>query len=201
LQTGTGAGCCAHKDIRTTLDMNLEQFLLSEKRALVTKWFDLVAGTYPPETARLLKKESNQFANPVGHTILHGLSDLFEQFLGGAPKDSLQSSLDGIIRIRAIQDFTPSQAVSFVFLLKRIVADRLQDESLEERYSAEDLLVFYGKVDELALLAFDIYMQCREKLYEVRVNEVKNRTFRLLQRANLLAELPDKDPEPGQSDS
>lgn len=182
--------------------MELEQFLLSEKRVLVTKWFDLVAGTYPPETARLLKKESNQFANPVGQTIFHGLSDLFEQFLGGAPRDGILSSLDRIIRIRAIQDFTPSQAVSFVFQLKEVVADRLQDESLEERFSAADLFEFSRKVDELALLAFDIYMQCREKLYEVRVTEVKNRTFRLLQRANLLAELSDdKEPEPERGDS
>ena len=181
--------------------MELEQFLLSEKRALVSNWFDLVASTYPPETTRLLKKESNQFANPVGHTIFHGLKDLFERFLEGAPRDSLTSSLDGIIRIRAIQDFSPSQALAFVFRLKNVVADRLEDETLKERFSAEDLSAFYGKVDELALLAFDIYMQCREKLYEVRVTEVKNRTFRLLQRANLLEELADKEPDPERGDS
>ena len=198
LRTGGRTGSIGTLSQRTTLDMELERFLLSEKSALVTKWFEVVAGTYPPETARLLKKESNQFANPVGHTIFRGLSDLFERFLGGAPRDSLATSLDGIIRIRAIQDFTPSQAVVFVFLLKKVVADRLERV---ERFSAADLLAFYAKVDDLALLAFDIYMQCREKLYEVRVNEVKNRTYRLLQRANLLGELSDKEPEPGQGDS
>jgi hypothetical protein len=52
---------------------------------------------------------------------------------------------------------------------------------------------FDSKVDHLALLAMDVYSQCREKLYEVRVGEVKNRSFRLLQRANLLVEIPEME--------
>jgi hypothetical protein len=38
-------------------------------------------------------------------------------------------------------------------------------------------------------------------LYELRVNEVKNRSFRLLQRANLLAEIPESERGSGDSDA
>jgi hypothetical protein len=36
-------------------------------------------------------------------------------------------------------------------------------------------------------LAFDLYMQNRERIYELRVNEIKKTGFRLLQKAHLLA--------------
>jgi hypothetical protein len=40
-------------------------------------------------------------------------------------------------------------------------------------------------------VAFDIYMECREKLHQIRVSEVKNRTFKAMERAKLIAEIPD----------
>jgi len=35
---------------------------------------------------------------------------------------------------------------------------------------------------------FDIYMMCREKIYELKANEVRNRTYRAFKRANLITE-------------
>ncbi|NTW35488.1 MAG: multidrug effflux MFS transporter [Syntrophobacteraceae bacterium] len=67
--------------------------------------------------------------------------------------------------------------------------------------SQEDLVEFEQKVDEMALLAFNVYSDCRERLYELRVNEVKNRSFRLLQRADLLAEIPESERGSGDSDA
>jgi hypothetical protein len=43
----------------------------------------------------------------------------------------------------------------------------------------------------LGLLAFDIYMQCREKIYELKANEMKERTFKAFARAGLVKE-PDE---------
>jgi hypothetical protein len=109
--------------------------------------------------------------------------------------EKLSSHLDRIIRIRAVQDFSPAQAISFIFFLKQVVRDELQSDIHENRISTSELVAFDAKVDELALLAFNIYMQCRERLFEVRLNEFKNRTHRLLQRANLLAEIPEWEPK------
>ena len=174
---------------------NLDNLLSQHRSSVIKKWFDRIIETYAPETARLLKKESNQFANPVGHTVLHGIQAIYDDFLGGRDPEKLASHLDRIIRIRAVQEFSPAQAVSFVFFLKRIVRDELQSDIHENRISASELEAFDARVDELAMLAFNIYTQCRERLFEVRLNEFKNRTHRLLQRANLLAELPDWEPK------
>ena len=175
--------------------MNLDNLLTQHRNSIINKWFSCVVETYAPETSRLLKKESNQFANPVGHTVLHGIQAIYDEFLGNKDCERLSSHLDRIIRIRAVQDFSPAQAISFIFFLKQVVRDELQSDIHDNRISNSELVDFDAKVDELALLAFNIYMQCRERLFEVRLNEFKNRTHRLLQRANLLAEIPEWEPK------
>ena len=47
-----------------------------------------------------------------------------------------------------------------------------------------------SRIDETALLAFDIYMARREKLYEIRAKEAKTEVSRLLQRAGFMVEIP-----------
>jgi RsbT co-antagonist protein rsbRD N-terminal domain len=175
--------------------MNLEKLLAQERTTILSRWFDFILKTYPPETATLLRKETNQFANPVGHTIYHGMEGLYDELLRGGDSEKISSFLDRIIRIRAVQDFSPSQAVSFLLVLKTVVREVLQDQIREGQITPEDLVSFDAEVDGVMLLGFDIYMQCREKLHEVKLNEVKNRTHRLLQRANLIAELPVQKPE------
>jgi len=46
------------------------------------------------------------------------------------------------------------------------------------------------------LLAFDIYMECREKVYEIKANESKDRTLRAFARAGLISETPGEGPDP-----
>lgn len=173
--------------------MGLEQFLAEDKPALAKAWFDLILGTYPPETSALLQKDKNQFANPVGYTLSQSLSGIIDEMLGEFDHEKVLPLVDQVVRVRAIQDFSPAQAVGFVFLLKKIVRNRAEEGIREKRVSPNEILAFESKIDQLALMAFNVYTGCREKLYELRVNEVKNRTFRLLQRASLIAEIPEHD--------
>ncbi len=173
--------------------MSLEQFLAEDKPALSRAWFDLILGTYPPETSALLQKDRNQFSNPVGYTVSQGVTGILDEMLGDFDRQKILPLVDQMVRIRAIQDFNPAQAVGFVFLLKKVVRSRAEEGIREKRVSPTELMAFESKIDELALMAFNVYVSCREKLYELRVNEVKNRTFRLLQRANLIAEIPDHE--------
>lgn len=175
--------------------MNLDKFLSEQRNTIIKKWVNCVVESYAPETSRLLQKESNQFANPVGHAILHGIQAVYDEFLQSMDYEKLTPHLDRIIRIRAVQDFSPSQAISFIFSLKQIVRDELQNRIHQHQIPSSEIAAFESKVDQLALLAFNIYTQCRERLYEVRLNEFKMRTFRLLQRANLLAEIPEWEPQ------
>ena len=98
--------------------------------------------------------------------------------------DALLRALDGIIRIRSVQDFTPSEAVAFIFQLKSAIREVVEAE-LRGAEKWDDLSDLEARIDRVALLAFEKYTQCREKLHEVRNNEIKSRAIRLLERVNV----------------
>ncbi len=168
--------------------MKLNLLLLENKQKILKKWFDLILETYPPDTTSFLKGQKNRFDNPVGYTISEGIEGLFEELLRGVDYDRVSPFLDNIIRIRAIQDFTPSQALGFVFLLKKVIREELANEIREHRMF-EEVLTLESKIDDLGNIAFDIYMKCREKIYELKANELRNRTYRILQRSNMVKEI------------
>ncbi len=176
------------------LGMKLEELLIQKKKVIADKWFDAVVDTYPAETCKFIKSQKNPFSNPVGNTTQKGLTVLMDELLGEMDPDTINSFLDPIIRIRAIQDFTPSKAVSFLFSLKEIIKDQLKDKDFDDNTLIE-LNQFNKKIDSLALIGFDIYMKCREKIYHIKANEEKNRTFRAFERAGLIKEIPDNNAE------
>lgn len=169
--------------------MRLANLLEQKKTAIVRNWFDLVVQTYPADTSRFLKTQKDPFANPVGKTVRHGLEALFDILLKGLDPETISSFLDPIIRIRAVQDFSPSQAVSFIFSLKQIIRNSLESELRDELIWTE-LLKLELTIDELGLIAFDIYMECREKIYQIQANEMKTRTFSAFKRAGLVSDIP-----------
>jgi hypothetical protein len=170
------------------MDNDLKKKLVEKKSAIVKKWFDAVADTYPDNTASFLKKKKAQFTNPVGYNLAEGLDGLYESLLQGMIPDTVSTFLDGIVRIRAVQEFTPSEAVAFMFQLKKIVRQELGNEIMQQQRMVEELTAFDSAIDDLALFAFDIYMKCREKIYEIKANEARNMTFRLLQQAKIIAD-------------
>jgi hypothetical protein len=111
----------------------------------------------------------------------------------------LRRALDGIIRIRTVQDFTASEAVSFVFELKNVVRKTLGDQTLERERSRE-FADLGSKIDQVALLAFDKYMECRDKLHEVRTNEIRHRSERLLGRVGVETDVKEDRPKPADDD-
>ena len=171
--------------------MKLEKHLTRKKALVVGRWLDLIFETYPADAHRFLRKQKDRFANPVGTTITKEIETLYDKLIDGLEPNKVSALLDRIIRIRAVQDFPPSQALTFVFHLKRAIKEVLRNEILEDHLS-EDLSVMESRIDDLALLAFDIYMNCREKLYEIKANEARNQVSRLLKRAGMIVDLRDK---------
>ncbi len=171
--------------------MDLKQLLTEKKTAILKAWFDAITETYQPDTSAFLKKKKAQFTNPVGFTLSEGMEGLFDGLLAGLLAGDVSRFLDGIVRIRAVQDFPPSEAVAFVFQLKQVVRRELGSDNLARPGIAAELAAFESAVDDLGLFAFDLYMQCREKIYELKANEARNQTYRLLQQARLIVDRPD----------
>jgi len=177
-----------------TLDINLKDLLLEKKSTILKRWFNMILETYPSTTSNFLKKQKNCFANPVGYNISQGINGIFDELLNEADTDKVSPFLDNIIRIKAVQDFFPSQAMSFIFLLKKALRESLGNK-IHGTHISEELLLFESKIDDLALLSFDIYMKCREKVYELKANELRNMPFSLLRKANLIYEIQEEKPD------
>lgn len=163
----------------------LNLLLQTHKSDLLYYWFQAVAETYPQQTTQFLSIQKDQFSNPVGATVSRELENIFQELLLQESTPELQNYLDAILRVRAVQGFPPSRAVGFVGELKNIVRDRL-GSAVESQGLQQELRVFEDRIDQLSLLAFDIYMQCREKIWELKAKEAQNRTKNLLRkRANV----------------
>jgi hypothetical protein len=89
-----------------------------------------------------------------------------------------------------VQEFTPSKAVGFVFGLKAIIREELATEILQGDIS-EELAAFERRLDGMALICFDVYSECRQKISDIRVKELRNQSHRLLKMAGLAYELPE----------
>ena len=107
------------------MDQGLVQILEQKKAEIAKKWFDLTAQTYAPDTAEFLKSKTDAFANPVGSTMLNSLKGLLDQLIHSMEPKTISSHLDPIIRIRAAQNFSPSQATAFILILKKVLRDNL----------------------------------------------------------------------------
>ncbi|HEB84476.1 MAG TPA: hypothetical protein ENI92_05685 [Bacteroidetes bacterium] len=161
----------------------LEDLLRERKPSILTAWRSHLFDTYPPYAVTYLKRTGDRFRNPMGAVFEESTAALYDMLLGGMEEEErLQRVLDGIVRIRAVQDFSPAEAVGFIFLLKKVVREEVAGEVEREGRFAE-LLAFESRVDRLALHAFDLFMNCREEIYQLREGELRRAGEQILRRA------------------
>jgi hypothetical protein len=165
--------------------MELTCDLRQRRDAVLGRWFDLIIATYPPESSRLLRKNKDRFSNPIGYSISEGIERVYDQIVSTMDCAELRSALDEVIRVRAIQDFTPSQAVGFVFLLKAVIRDVLKEKNDTDKHGhANEMAALDTRIDKVAMIAFDVYMERRERFHEIRASEIKKSSIRLIERLN-----------------
>ena len=140
----------------------LQKFLMQNRDSILQKWVDQTIKTYNPEMVRFLKKEINQFSNPVRNTILNSLEKIFDGLLNGLGVEEYHG-LEEIIKIRAVQDFSPSEALSFLFDLKKIIRTELINSDQKGEILSETC-IFDEKFDTLFVMGFDLYNNCRKKI-------------------------------------
>ncbi len=178
--------------------MTLADCLKLKKATIAAEWLDRTLRTYPTDSVNFFSKQKDQFANPVGHTHTEGTQGIVDILVENKDIGEIRPHLLEIIKIRSIQDMPASAAISFVFFLKDVVRELLKKE-LKDPSFATGLQAFDKRVDEVALMAFDAYASCREKLHAIRVDEVKRRVSHHLKRTGFfesdLGVQP--DPSPG----
>ena len=156
--------------------------LLSDKKSdILERWRELVFDSYVPETARFLKSQKDRFANPIAYQLTRGLTGILEAFLLNQETDQVMAQLDEVLSLKALQEAVPSRALAFIFLLKNVIREELAQE-LQDPALAAEMLELEARLDGLALVGFDAFMQRREKLCEVKISEVKRKVSTLLRR-------------------
>lgn len=152
--------------------MTFRELLQQNKDAIIQGWLEAALATYPGESSVAFKRQKDPFANPIGHSLRVGTHGIFEALLDGMDTEKIRQCLHEIIKIRAVQQFSASRAVGFVFHLKGAIRAELGEAARDPRFSSE-LVELEGQIDRIALAAFDVFVQCREQVCELRVNEVK----------------------------
>jgi len=131
-------------------------------------WLARTLATYPLRAGCRGGEPRDRFLDPAGYRFREAFPVLVDELLGELNIERVRAALEQVIRIRAVQDFTPSEAVGFVFFLKDVLRHDLPGvltHRIEQR------------IDEMALIAFDLLERCRWKMDEIRAGEARRSTY------------------------
>ncbi|MCS7215249.1 MAG: RsbRD N-terminal domain-containing protein [Thermodesulfovibrio sp.] len=167
--------------------MDIKSLLSKKRDNIINEAFNLIISTYPQQSQIFLKEKNRKFTNPIGYNTNLSVEQIIDNIVADADLESFLSPLENIIQIRAVQDFTPSQAVGFIFLIKKAIYSTLHKEA-----DSNELMELMSRIDSLALVAFDIFMKYRERLYDIKAKELMDRTWWLLKKWNIVTEVDDK---------
>lgn len=151
--------------------MDLAEGFRNHREKIVNKWVEYTLSTYGSST--FFVKERDKFANPVGGNVREALDTLFQKISKGSDTKEFVQSLETLMSIRSVQEFSPSQAIAPLNGVKHITREVFGADK-ERAHLVAELYDFEFSVDLAVLAAFDIYMQYRERLYNIRINEIKS---------------------------
>ena len=151
--------------------MTFQGKLAEKKSKIVARWIEAVLASYSADGASFFNRQKDRFANPLGFAAKTGLTAIYDQLVGDAPAGEMPAELAQFVKLRSVQTFTPSQAVGFVFQLKPVLVEQLGWETLLA--AGQEWSELAAKIDRLALKLFDLYVEDRELLHEVKLSEYK----------------------------
>ncbi len=137
---------------------------MSTLNAIADSWFLKAIEIYP-ETARgSMMQTGDRFRNPVASTLRESLAILVKELAGGMKEEQVAPALDAIVRVRAVQDCTPEQALVFTRQLLDVIRDRQAEALFPE---------LEQRLDILTLSANRQYALCRNDIARARSCEVQ----------------------------
>lgn len=160
----------------------VEELVARHRAAILSDWFERIVGAYPDQTARFLRQTGDPFGNPVGAALREELGTVLDGVFLAVDDERLLASLDRIIRVRAVQDFSPSAAVGFVLELKPILRQLAADA--EVPLPTGEVEQIDALVDRLVLKAFEVYSACREQIFEIRVRSIRDLSAKQIEKLN-----------------
>ncbi|MDP6777270.1 MAG: RsbRD N-terminal domain-containing protein [Candidatus Latescibacteria bacterium] len=163
--------------------MTLGELLADRKDAIADRWIRAALSVYPEEGSKAFLHQTDPFANPVGHRLRAGIRKILEALLDDEGGETIRGELKEILSVRAVQDLSASQALAFVFDLKSAIRGELGGDGGGSNLAPE-LSELDSRIDQVALVAFDIFVERREQVSELRVSEVKRQVSWIMGKLN-----------------
>lgn len=151
--------------------MKLEEALHNNRYKIVDRWVQYTLETY--KASQFFTREKDSFSNPIGGTVRESLRKIFFLLIKNQETADYKEPLSRLMHLRSVQEFTPSQAVAPLNAVKHITRDVLAADK-ETKLLIGELYDFEFSVDLAVLAAFDLYVECREKIYKIRVEEIRS---------------------------
>ena len=160
---------CNYDGVRM-MSLAILEILDKKEQQILSRWQAAAADRDKKPELLQDKKSSGQFADPAGYLLRENTRRLWLWLIEPEKDHDIIQPLEEICKIKAVRQLKPTQALGFILSLKLI----LQEELLNEKgsYKAE-LEVLEGRIDAMALEAFDIYAECQARIYELRFKEIK----------------------------
>lgn len=151
--------------------MSLKENLTEREPEILDRWLERALEVYPEDSRNFFRESRDPFSNPIGFTLREGMEKMFKHMVEPEKEKLNRSYLEPIVRIRALEESSPSRAVSFISLLKEIILEELQGQiSSPERNAVRE------EIDRFTIEALEIHAECREIIDRLKKKERKNRT-------------------------
>lgn len=161
--------------------MEILNFLKDNSSEIIAKWQQAIIDTYPQGAGKFLSVSKSQFGNPIGYSLQNDLPKIYAELCGDMNTDVLTTAIEAIIKIRAVQEFSVAEAVGFINLLKSIILIEANTYFSDKEF-LESYLKFDKKIEVANGIAFEKYLEMKMKLSEIKINEIKNRNQRMVER-------------------
>ncbi|MEI6638891.1 MAG: hypothetical protein FDX02_00195 [Chlorobium sp.] len=152
----------------------LHQLLDAHKEIILQQWLESALGLFP---------EKMGYTTPVAMELSRALEVILSGL--GSGESDYKEALDDVTRILAVQSILPSKALSIFLEPKLMLRDIMLKTTVAGTMTQEVQEAFNSRFDLLTLEAFDSYMQHREKIYQLKVEEGRRRMFMALRRAEV----------------
>lgn len=154
------------------MKISLESLLLQKQEAVLHKWLCIIFEPFGPGAPAPTAAGSDRFTDPVGYTISGNAALLLNALINGEGPEASRGCLEKIIRIRAVQDLTKSQAAGFMADLKTVIRSKVLDEATKYGLT-EELDGLEKRIDRLGHMADEIYIDMKRKIRELAIKEAK----------------------------
>ena len=161
--------------------MTLKDLLAENKNLILQRWFDRLLEDYPPEARGFLRENKSPYSNPIGFTLRKGMEGVLAVVLEPGSGGAVRAILEPVMKVRAVENLSLPQGGKFILPLREVIAEVVKEAAREED-SGQERLDLNSRITHLALLAMNLYSECRERVNRLRIEERERRGGRVADR-------------------